>query len=68
MINVNKLKGKIVEEGKTQGDVAKALNITQKTFYEKMKKGIFGSDEIEIMIRFLNIDEPMSIFFPEFVA
>ena len=39
------------------------IGITPKTFYEKMKNGVFGSDEIQIMIDELHIDEPMSIFF-----
>lgn len=63
MINVNALKGKIVERGKTQTDVAKAIGIAPKTFYDKMSKGVFGSDEIEIMIEYLSIEDPMKIFF-----
>ena len=47
----------------SQTDVAKMIGITPKTFYEKMKIGIFGSDEIQIMIDNLNIADPMSIFF-----
>lgn len=65
MINVNALKGKIAERGKTQTDVAKAIGIAPKTFYDKMSKGIFGSDEIEIMIDYLSIEDPMKIFFWE---
>lgn len=57
------LKGKIAERGKTQTDVAKAIGIAPKTFYDKMSKGVFGSDEIEIMIDYLNIEDPMKIFF-----
>ncbi|MBF1157744.1 MAG: DUF739 domain-containing protein [[Eubacterium] sulci] len=63
MINVNALKGKIAERGKTQTDVAKAIGIAPKTFYDKMSKGVFGSDEIEIMIEYLSIEDPMKIFF-----
>lgn len=63
MINVNALKGKIAERGKTQTDVAKAIGIAPKTFYDKMSKGVFGSDEIEIMIDYLSIEDPMKIFF-----
>lgn len=63
MINTNKLKGVIIEQGKTQEEVAKSIGITPKTFYLKMKKGIFGSDEIEKMITLLNIEDPVSIFF-----
>ena len=39
--------------------------ITPKTFYEKMKIGVFGSDEIQIMIDELHIDNPIEIFFAE---
>lgn len=63
MINTAKLRGIIVENGKTQQDVAKTLGITPKTFYLKMKKGVFDSDEIQIMIKELNINNPMDIFF-----
>ena len=63
MINVNALKGKIAERGKSQTDVAKAIGIAPKTFYDKMSKGVFGSDEIEIMIDYLSIEDPMKIFF-----
>ena len=63
MINTNELRGIIAKNGKTQTDIAKMLNITPKTFYARMKKGVFGSDEIQIMIDELNINNPMEIFF-----
>jgi len=63
MVDVNRLKGIIVQNGKTQEEVAKNIGITPKTFYAKMKKGIFGSDEIEKMIDILNIEDPTPIFF-----
>jgi len=62
-IKTNKLMGIIVSKGLTQKDVALKLGITPNTFYSKMSKGVFGSNEIEIMIKFLEIDNPMSIFF-----
>ena len=68
MVDTNRLKGVIVQNGKTQGDVAERIGITPKTFYAKMKKGVFGSDEIEKMIDFLNIDDPMQIFFAKNVT
>ena len=46
MIKTKKLKGVIVESGYSQADIAKELGIAPKTFYSKMKKGVFGSDEI----------------------
>lgn len=39
------------------------IGITPKTFYEKMKNGVFGSNEIQIMIDRLHIEDPVSIFF-----
>lgn len=63
MIKTDKLRGKIVENGYSQMDVAKRIGIAPKTFYEKMKNGVFGSDEIQIMIDMLHIEDPVSIFF-----
>ena len=63
MIKVDDLRGLIVKNRMSQTDVANALGITPKTFYLKMKKGVFGSDEIEKMIQILNIENPTEIFF-----
>lgn len=63
MILTDKLRGIIAEKGMSQSDVARAMGIAPKTFYVKMQKGVFGSDEIEFMIDKLNIKDPMSIFF-----
>ena len=63
MIKTNELRGVIAKNGLSQSDVAAMIGITPKTFYEKMKNGVFGSDEIEIMIDKLKIDDPMKIFF-----
>ena len=68
MVDVNKLKGIIVSNAKTQEDVAKHVGITPKTFYSKMKKGVFGSDEIDKMIDYLNIEDPAAIFFAKTVS
>lgn len=63
MIRTDKLIGKIAENGYSQKDMAEAIGITPKTFYSKMKTGVFGSDEIEIMIDKLSIEDPVAIFF-----
>ena len=68
MIDTNALKGIIVAKGMTQQEVAKHLNMTPKTFYSKMKKGVFGSDEMESMIDLLSIDDPARIFFAQEVT
>lgn len=63
MILINELKGKILAKGYTQKKIAEEIGITPKTFSEKLKRGIFGSDEIEVMIEKLELKNPMEIFF-----
>lgn len=63
MIATDKLRGIIAERGVSQRKVAEMLGMTEKTFYTKMKKGVFDSDEIDAMISLLEIDDPMQIFF-----
>ena len=64
MINVNALRGEMAENGITGEQMAKFIGITPKTFYKKMKDGIFGSDEIQIMIDHMTLThDPMDIFF-----
>ena len=62
MIDVNALRGKIAEQGTSQVKVAEYIGITPKTFYIKMSKGIFGSDEIDKMIDYLHIENLVEIF------
>lgn len=68
MIRTDRLRGIIAERGLYQSDVAQMLGITPKTFYEKMKIGVFGSDEIQKMIDKLAIENPMDIFFADDVT
>lgn len=68
MVDVNALKGIIASRGKSQAEVANYLGITPKTFYEKMKKGVFDSDEMYQMIKLLDIKNPSDIFFANFVT
>lgn len=63
MIKTDELRGVIAKNGYSQSDIAKMIGITPKTFYEKMKNGVFGSDEIQVMINNLEIEDPMAIFF-----
>lgn len=68
MIRVNKIYGLLAENGITQKEMAQKIGITQKTFREKMSKNVFKSNEIEVMISVLNIENPAEIFFAEDVA
>ena len=62
MIDVNKLRGKMAEKGRSGQDMARVINKTPKTFYAKMKMGKFDSDEISAMVADLELDNPLEIF------
>lgn len=72
MINILKLKGKIVEAGMTILSISKALNMDRSTFYRKMNED--GTDftirEVNIMINKLNLsfNDVQDIFFNKFIA
>lgn len=68
MIDANKLRGKIAENGFSQREIAEIIGVTPKTFYDKMKRGIFDSDEMYKMVELLNIEEPAEIFFAKEVT
>lgn len=71
MIDVNKLKGAIVEKGKNQQDVAEAIGIARSTFYRKMKNGgDFSIEEAKKMAEFIPLTdaEAIAIFFNQKVA
>lgn len=68
MIDTNKLKGIIVSRGMTQQELAKDIGIAPKTFYIKMSKGVFLSNEIDSMIEILKIEDPTPIFFAKKVT
>ena len=71
MVDVSKLKGKIVERNTTQEELANKIGIDKSTFYRKMKQnGNFSIKEVNLIVSALNLskDEAMSIFFSEIVA
>ena len=63
MLNVQALRAEWVKNGLFQKDIAKKLGITEKTLCSRLKRGVLRSNEIEILIRELNISNPMTIFF-----
>lgn len=67
IVNVQKLKGKIVEKNTTQESVADHMKIDRTTFYRKMKNGGTGFTigEIHKMAEAipLTIEEAVDIFF-----
>lgn len=66
MLDTSELRAQIVKKGLSQRKMAKILGITEKTFYVKMKDGVFRTDELERMADVLGIPkENMGIFFRE---
>lgn len=61
-MNTNLLRAEIVKNGMSQQEFAKKLGISPKTFYRKMKKGVFGTDEVDKMVSILRIENPIEIF------
>lgn len=70
MLNVQKLKGKIVEKGKTVEDVSTELGINPSTFYRKLKNNSFEIREADSIATILSLSgtEACAIFFSQYVA
>lgn len=68
MLNRNELRAEMARKGITQRELAKIVGVSEKTFIMKMKKGVFGTDEAQIMIDFLEIQDPAAIFFAKQVT
>lgn len=63
MVDTNALRAAWVKRGLTQTEVAKKLHISSRTMTQKMKCGVFGSDEIEKLMQILDIENLVAIFF-----
>ena len=68
MVDVNKLRGLMAEKGRSGKYMANVIKKTPKTFYAKMKKGVFDSDEITAIVEDLAIANPIEIFFADEVT
>ena len=67
-MKTNEIRGRIVAKGLTQAQFAKMLGMSPKTFYLRMKKGVFSSDHMAKMIELLDLDNPSEIFFEQKVT
>lgn len=64
MFNKNRFKACVIESGKSISEAAQYLGISESTMYRKIERnGDFKREEIEKLILFLNIKNPMDIFF-----
>ena len=67
MLDVQKLKGKIVEKGKSVESVSAELGINPATFYRKLKNNSFEADKLVDILALTN-EEAIAIFFSHIVA
>ncbi len=72
MVNVDKLKGKIVERRLSVEDVAASIGLNVSTLYRRLNSGggaftIEEADKIATLLD-LNADELNKIFFAQYVA
>lgn len=72
MVNINKLKGKIVESGLTIEEMADKLMVDRSTLYRKFEKNgekitVYQAQQIARILKLTN-QEAMEIFFAQDVA
>lgn len=72
MVNINKLRGKIIENGLSVKDLADNLEMDRSTLYRKMNSEgdtmtIRDAEKISKILN-LSLEEVNSIFFSNFVA
>jgi predicted transcriptional regulator len=72
MVNINKLKGKIVEQGMTIDVFAETAGISRATMFRKLSKegDDFTIAEADAIVKALKLskDDANAIFFSQFVA
>lgn len=72
MININKLRGKIVEQELNIAELADKIGIDRATLYRKLNSGgeNFLVKEVDLMTKVLNLtlEEAVSIFFSQYVS
>lgn len=72
MVNINKLRGKIIEKGLSVKELAEKLQMDRSTLYRKMNSEgdtmtISDAEKISKILN-LSLEEVNSIFFKDFVA
>lgn len=71
MVNTNKLKGKIVENGKTVTELADDIGVDKATLYRKLNNpGTITLREADAIVKSLSLtsEDAIAIFFSEYVA
>ena len=63
MIDIAALESEIRESGLTKDEIAKRIGISTKTLRDKLREGVFKTNEVDTLIDILRIDDPMKVFF-----
>lgn len=63
MLDVDKFKVAVAEQGLNQRQLARMLGISENTMCSKVKKGVFGSNEISQMAKLLHLDNGKIVVF-----
>ena len=63
MVDTDKLRGLFREKRLTIADAARLAGISPSTMQRRLETGIFGTDEIDMLVKALNIKKPETIFF-----
>ena len=66
MINVDKLKARIVSKSFSNKSFAEAVGIAERTLYNVFKSGTTKTTTAEKMIELLEIENPVEYFFADF--
>ena len=72
MVNVNKLKGAIVERGMNISKLALSIGIDRATLYRKLSENgdsiLIKEADLIVRVLGLTVDEAVGIFFSQYVA
>ncbi len=62
MLNKNLLRAAMARNGYNQKQLCAEIKMAQPTFSRKLRKGVFGTDEVEAICKVLLIEDPVPIF------
>lgn len=70
MINANKLRGRVVENGLTMRALAAKLGVNESTLHRKLQNSGFTIREAQEIAKVLNLsaEDAVAIFLPHYVA
>ena len=68
MLDKKELRAAMARKGLNNSGLAEVLGVSTRTISNRFKNGDFGANEIEIIIKALDIQDPIAIFFANSVT